>query len=263
MKVIIACRVLLKVQATTLNPAGYKLVGAVPNFLAGWLHVAEQDVAGIVVAPNGLRLQPLPALAEYVALPSSPLVLIPPNVSAVEAAGLGIAVERGQTVFKVVTTARGKNKDLLLSLDVDEFIDYTEAPLVEQLSKPPTPKFHAIFDAVSLTDPALYLNSTCYLTSGGMYLSAGALSKTRKEITDMLRQLFEVWLRPAWLGGVPRKYAFVPPSPRAGDLETRTVRDLVRPFLIDTDRNDVMQAYEKLMSKHAVGKVVIKVANEQ
>ncbi|KAJ7672629.1 hypothetical protein B0H17DRAFT_179667 [Mycena rosella] len=327
--------VLVKVQATALNPVGYKLMGAIPNFLAGRPHVAEQDLAGIIVEPNGSDFSAgdkvfgssaspkLGTLAEYVTLPSSSLVLVPPNVSAVEAAGLGIVVatayqalviklkiEAGQTVFinggssgvglsaiqiakslgcRVVATASGKNKDLLLSLGIDEFIDYTEAPLVEQLlSKPPSPKFHAIFDAVGLTDPALYLNSASYLAPGGMYLSAGTLPKTRQEMAGMLRQVFEGLLRPTWLGGVPRKFGVVQVNLGKKDLET--VHQLVaaggllltitRFFslqpnypcagdvkpIIDSvysfDRDGVMKAYEKLMSKRAVGKVVVKVADE-
>ncbi|KAJ6591715.1 hypothetical protein DFH09DRAFT_1025689 [Mycena vulgaris] len=306
--------VLVKVQATALNPAGYKLMGAVPNFLIGRPHVAEQDVAGIVVDPNGSEFSSgdkvfgtsaspkLGTLAEYVVLPSSSLVLVPPNVSAVEAAGLGVVVatayqalvlklkmEPGQTVFinggssgvglsaiqiakylgcKVVATASAKNKDLLLSLGVDEFIDYTQAPLVEQLiSKPPSPKFHAIFDAVGLTDPALYLNSASYLAPGGMYLTAGTLPKTRKEIMGILRQVFEGILRPSWLGGVPRKYRWVLVNLGKKDLEI--VRDLVakgavKPVVdsVHSFGDGVLDAYEKLMSKHAVGKVVVKVSDD-
>ncbi|KAJ7135902.1 NAD(P)-binding protein, partial [Mycena epipterygia] len=302
--------VLVKVQATALNPVGYKLMGAVPNFLGGRPRIVEQDVAGIVVNPNDSEFSvgdkvfgsspKLGALAEYVALPSSSLVLVPANVSPIEAAGLGtvvatayqalvtkLEIQSGQTVFvnggssgvglaaiqiakswgcKVVATASGKNKELLLSLGVDEFIDYTQAPLAEQLiSKPPSPKFHAIFDAVGLTDPALYLNSASYLAPGGTYLTAGTLPKTRKEIMGMLRQAVEGLLRPAWLGGVPRKFAVVAVNLGKKDLET--VRDLVasgavKPIVDSVysfDHDGVMSAYEKLMSKRAVGKVVVKV----
>ncbi|KAJ7449568.1 hypothetical protein FB451DRAFT_1287308 [Mycena latifolia] len=263
--------VLVKVQAVALNPVGYKLMGALPNLLVGRPHLAEQEMAGIVVDPNGSEFSvgakvfgsssspKLGTLAEYVALPSSSLVLVPPNVSAVEAAGLGIVIatahqaltklkmESGQTVFinggssavgpsaiqiaksmgcKVVATASGKNKDLLHSLGIDEFIDYTQRPLTEQLlSKPPTPKFHGIFDAAGITDPALYLNSASYLAPSGMYLSAGTLPKTRKEIAGVFRQLFEGFLRPAWLGGVARKYGVLTVNLGKPDLET--VRDLV------------------------------------
>jgi hypothetical protein len=98
----------------------------------------------------------------------------------------------------------------LASQQLDQFIDYTTAPLVEQLiSNPPSPKFHAIFDAVGLTDPSLYLNSALYLAPGGAFSWVGDIPKTRKEIAGVLRQAFEGLLRPAWLRGVPRKWRFV------------------------------------------------------
>ncbi|KAJ7336303.1 hypothetical protein DFH08DRAFT_878378 [Mycena albidolilacea] len=304
--------VLVKVQAVALNPVGYKLMGAVPNFLARRPHVAEGDVAGLIVDPNGSEFNAGDrvfgtlrhgSMAEYVVAPSSCLALIPANVSSVEAAGLGVVVatayqglvaklkiESGQTVFinggssgvglsaiqiaksmgcKVVATASGKNKELLLSLGVDEFIDYTAAPLVEQLlAKPPSPKFHAILDAVGLTDPALYLNSASYLAPGGAYATAGDMPNTLSQLADVLRQLFEGFLRPTWLGGVPRKY--IPFLINLGKEDLETVRDLVargavKPIVDSVysfDRDGVLKAYEKMMSKRAVGKVVVKVAQE-
>ncbi|KAF8189858.1 hypothetical protein K438DRAFT_1832203 [Mycena galopus ATCC 62051] len=307
--------VLVKVQAVALNPAGYKLMTLAPNFLIRRPHLAENDVAGVVVDPNGSEFSAgdrvfgspsmkLGTLAEYVVLPSSCLALVPPNISSIEAAGLGVVIatayqglveklkiESGQTVFinggssaiglsaiqiaksmgcRVVATASAKNKERLLSLGVDEFIDYTQAPLVEQLlSKPPSPKFHGIFETIGLADPALYLHSASYLASGGMYLTAGDMPDTLGKYIQLFRQFFEGFLRPTWLGGVPRKF-----SPFIVNLEKKaieTVRDLVargdvKPIVDSVhsfDRDGVLKAYEKLMSKRAVGKVVIQVAPEQ
>jgi len=171
---------------------------------------------------------------------------------------------------KVVATASAKNKELLLSLGVDEFIDYTEAPLVTRLiSNPPSPKFHAIFDAAGITDPALYLNSASYLAPGGAYLTAGTLPKDLNELGGMLRQVFEGMLRPTWLGGVSRKYGMV--VVKLGKKDIETVGDLVskgavKPIVDSVysfDRDNVMKAYEKLMTKHAAGKVVVKVMDEE
>ncbi|KAJ6519424.1 hypothetical protein C8R45DRAFT_951443 [Mycena sanguinolenta] len=242
-------------------------------------------------------------LAEYVVLPASLLAKTPPNVSAIEAAGASIVtmtayqglvkylhVESGQTVFvgggssgvgqtaiqicksmgcKVVATASAKNKDFLLSLGVDEFIDYTAAPLVEQLlANPPSPKFHALYDAVGLTDPALYLNSASYLAPGGMYLSAGTLPHSWKEFRGMLRQIFEARLRPTWLGGVPRKFDVITVSFEKKDIDAcrdllakgvKPAVDSVHPF----DQDGVTKAFEKLMTGHARGKVVIKVSDDE
>lgn len=140
-------------------------MGTVPNFLVGRPNVPEHDFAGIVVDPNGSEFSAgdkvfgssarVGTLTEYMVVPSASMVSVPPNVSAVEAAGLGIVVatadqglsklriESGQTVFinggscgvglsaiqlaksmgcKVVATASSRNKELLLSLGVDEVL---------------------------------------------------------------------------------------------------------------------------------------------
>lgn len=96
-------------------------------------------------------------------------------------------------------------------------------------------------------------------------MTAGTVPKTRKEIMGMLRQAVEGLLRPTWLGGVPRKFSVVTVNLGKKDLET--VRDLVasgavKPIVDSVysfDHDGVMKAYEKLMSKRAVGKVVVKV----
>jgi NADPH:quinone reductase-like Zn-dependent oxidoreductase len=151
------------------------------------------------------------ALVKYHRIEAGQTVFVNGGSSGVGMAAIQISKSMG---CKVVATASARNKDLLLSLGVDEFIDYTQAPLVEQLlAKPPSPKFHALFDAAGLTDPALYLNSASYLAPGGMYLTAGTMPHSRKEFGEMFRQIFEGFLRPTWLGGVPRKFGFVIHSP--------------------------------------------------
>ncbi|KAJ6627895.1 hypothetical protein B0H10DRAFT_1992537 [Mycena sp. CBHHK59/15] len=305
--------VLVKVQAIALNPFCYKMMAGLPNLMAGRPHVAERDLAGIVVNPNGTEFvtgdqvfgttasPKLGTMAEYVVLPSSSLALQPPNVTPVEAAGLGIVVltanqaiidlkiKSGQTVFinggssgvglsaiqiakslgcKVVATASGRNKEFLLSLGVDEFIDYTRAPWVEQLSKRASPKFDGMFDAVGLTDPALYLNCARYLAPGGNYVSAGGFPSTRKDLAGTLRQVVEGNLRPTWLGGVPPKYGIVTCPLGKKDLEAvhaLVAKGAVKPIVDSVysfDRAGVMGAYEKIMTNRAVGKVVIKVGDK-
>ncbi|KAJ7767423.1 NAD(P)-binding protein [Mycena maculata] len=248
-------------------PSGYGFM-TLPKFLAGRPHIAGQDVAGIIVDAKGTEFGVgYKALVNQLKIESRQTVFINSGSSSVGLSGIQIAKSLG---CKVVATASAKNKDLLLSLGVDEFIDYTQAPLVEQFkAKPPSPKCHALFDAVGLTDPALYLNSAAYLAPGGTYLTAGTLPKTRKEILGMLRQAFEGLLRPTWLGGVPRKYGVVMVTLKNKDLET--VRELVakgavKPIVDSVhsfDRDGVLRAHEKIMSKRAVGKVVVKVADEE
>ncbi|KAJ7890706.1 hypothetical protein B0H14DRAFT_2690418 [Mycena olivaceomarginata] len=284
--------VLVKVQAAALNPV----------FIARRPHVVGMEFAGLVVDPNGSEFSAgdkvfghstwprVGVLAQYAVLPTSALAIRPSSVSTVEAAGIAIVtmtayqalvkyhrIEAGQTVFvnggssgvgmaaiqisksmgcKVVATASAGNKDLLLSLE-------------QLLAKPPSPKFHALFDAAGLTDPALYLNSASYLAPGGMYLTAGTMPHSRKEFGEMFRQIFEGFLRPTWLGGVPRKFGSISVSFEKKDLDD--VRDLiargaVKPVVDSVhafDEEGVKNAFEKLMTKHAKGKVVIKVSDDE
>ncbi|KAF8132159.1 hypothetical protein K438DRAFT_2031847 [Mycena galopus ATCC 62051] len=276
--------VLLKVQAIGLNPFIYRLIAIVPN-----LSLVGRILYQIFGGKFGV-------MAEYIVIPAASLVPKPPNVTPVEAAGVplvllvayqamaNLEVQAGQTVFinggtssvglsaiqlaksmgcTVVATASARNKDLLLSLGVDEFIDYTRAPLVEQLLKRTSPKFNGIFDAVALQDPSMYLHCASYLLPGGIYVTAGGFPSSRSG----MRQFVEGFLRPSWLGGVPRKYKNVTVPRGKKDFEAiqalvakgavKSIIDSVHSF----DRAGVMAAYDKLMSKHAVGKVVIKVEN--
>ncbi|KAJ7053958.1 NAD(P)-binding protein [Mycena amicta] len=267
--------------------------------------VADPNGSEFKVGDRVFGISPSPkigTLAEYALIPADHLALIPPTTSAVEAAGLAavmvtagqalkdLRIEKGQTVFinggssgvglsaiqiakakgcRVVATASGKNKDVLLGLGVDEFIDYTEAPLAQRLkSNPPAPPFDGILDAVGLTDPALYLNCAAYLAPGGRFITAGTLPHGRTEWLGMLRQAVEGVLRPTWLGGVPRKFGAV--TVKFTKQQFDDIRELVAngsvKCIVDSvhnfDRDGVMRAYERQMSKRAVGKVVVKVAEE-
>ncbi|KAJ7266880.1 hypothetical protein B0H12DRAFT_1045844, partial [Mycena haematopus] len=240
------------------------------------------------------------AMAEYVVVPAASLALQPPNVTPVEAAGFPVVlltakqaitdlkVQEGQTVFinggsssvglsaiqiaksmgcKVVATASARNEELLLSLGVDEFIDYTRAPLVEQLCKRTSPKFHGMFDAVGLPDATMYRHCASYLAVGGIYVSAGGFPSTGKAFRGTLRIVFEGFFRPAWLGGVPRKFGMVTCPTEKKDFEemralvadssVKPIVDSVHSF----DRAGVMAAYDKLMTNRAVGKVVISIGD--
>ncbi|KAJ7917231.1 hypothetical protein B0H13DRAFT_1995714 [Mycena leptocephala] len=315
-------QVLVKVQAIALNPFIYKMMAGLPNFAAGRPHVVERDLAGVIVNPNGTEFvvgdkvfgtttSKIGTMAEYVVMPSSSLVLQPPNVTPVEAAGLGIVVltahqalknlkvKAGDTVFinggssavglsaiqiaksmgcTVVATASARNKETLLRLGVDEFIDYTSSPLVSQLlaragstsrsssksvSKQATPQFSAIFDAVGLPDATLYLACPQFLSPGGAFVSAGGFPSTRKALGGMLRLIFEGMLRPAVFGGVRRKFEIVTCPLGKQDLEevrALVAKGAVKPIVDSVhvfDRTGVMNAYDRLMTNHAVGKVVV------
>ena len=79
----------------------------------------------------------------------------------------------------------------------------------EQLKQnPPSPKFHAILEAVGTADPSLYAYSESYLAPGGVFTSVGPQPGVGGGITGFLRLMFTL-TRPAFLGGVKRKWTYV------------------------------------------------------
>ncbi|KII89280.1 hypothetical protein PLICRDRAFT_139690 [Plicaturopsis crispa FD-325 SS-3] len=113
--------VLVKVQAAALNPVGYNMMALRPNFLANRPHVAEHDLAGVVVDANGTHFENgnpvfgfIPtklqqqtrqgALQQYARLPASHLAARPPNVPPAAAAGLALA---GQTAWRALFVVGG------------------------------------------------------------------------------------------------------------------------------------------------------------
>lgn len=260
------------------------------------------------------------AITEYTRVHTSYLAPLPSTVSFVQAAGVSLAAETawqglfkfgklepGQTVFinggsssvggfaiqiakakgiRVVASASGKNKEHVESLGADEFIDYTAGPLHETLTKnPPSPKFHAILDAVGLSDPSLYTRSRAYLAPGGIYLSTSpSPSFSLSGVAELCALVFHAYLRPRWLGGVSQAYKIYMLEHDSGDL--RQIAELIEQgehasiahtlLIRKTNTNvllgklkptvdsvyaleDTLKAYERLMSHRAKGKVVVRV----
>lgn len=164
------------------------------------------------ITPGLMKARGQGALCQYVRLPTSHVVPRPPTVTPLEAAGISAVaitsysalvdlahLEAGQTVFvyggssgvgaaatliakaigaKVVASASGKNEAFVKGLGADEFIDYTKEPVHEYLkANPPSPKFHAVVDAIGLVDPSLYTSSPAYLAPNGLFISSGPIPK--------------------------------------------------------------------------------------
>ncbi|EGN95474.1 hypothetical protein SERLA73DRAFT_186503 [Serpula lacrymans var. lacrymans S7.3] len=239
------------------------------------------------------------AITEYTRLPASNVTIRPPNITPTDACGIPLAgetamqslfdvgkLEPGQTVFinggsssvgafaiqiakargcKVVASASGKNEDFVKSLGVDDFLDYTKAPIHKQLEdNPPSPKYHLIVDAVGLVNPSLYTHSEAYLAPGGVFVSTGPLpSFSWKGISDIVSTINEVFLRPSWLGGTKRTWKLVNVVHKKEDLYS--LRDLLadgklKP-VVDSifSFEDTLKAYDRIKTQRAKGKVVIRV----
>ncbi|KAF8968382.1 hypothetical protein BDZ97DRAFT_432557 [Flammula alnicola] len=110
---------------------------------------------------------------------------------------------------KVVATAPARNEELVRSIGTDEFIDYTNEPLVQYLTRnPPRTKYQLIFDAVGVVDTALFKQSAAYLASDGVFVTTGPLPKSPalSELWKMFKNLGAVSI-PWWMGNVKRRWA--------------------------------------------------------
>lgn len=121
--------------------------------------------------------------------------------------------------------------------------------------------FDAVIDLVGPQD--LYAHSPRYLRPDGPYVNIGGVDMAGGVVREMARLVVNM-VRPVWLGGVPRRYIFFSNTPDMGEL-----LDLVGmvergelEVLIDSEFafEDLMRAYERVTSKRARGKVLIRVA---
>lgn len=109
---------------------------------------------------------------------------------------------------------------------------------------------------------ALFDNSPAYLKAEGAVVNIGALEGA---LATMRNALFNLYL-PTWLGGVPRRYIMFSTPPARDDavyLANLVEEGRVR-ISVDSvfDMGDAMRAYERIATKRARGKVVVKVRSD-
>ncbi|KAI0343538.1 NAD-P-binding protein [Trametopsis cervina] len=236
------------------------------------------------------------ALSQYTVCAADRMTTRPAHLKPTEAAGLAIVgftayqalftmanLEAGQSIFinggsttvgiaaiqmakslgcKVTATGSSRREELFKSLGVDTFIDYTQGPIHKQLeANPPSTKFHLFLEAVGNTDVKMYTHSEKYLAPGGHFISVGPFPHGVGGFFEMLHLCVEL-VRPAFLGGVRRKWSFVRelPSenvPKYGELVNKGV---IKPVIDSVyEFEEVPQAYERSLSQRAAGKIVVKV----
>lgn len=87
-----------------------------------------------------------------------------------------------------------------------QFIDYTKGPVYEHLLRnPPETKFNVIFETVGDIDTNLYTHSEAYSAPGSAFVTVGPQPVGSGKAGQIARLLWTI-LRPAWLGGVKRKW---------------------------------------------------------
>ncbi|KAH6919008.1 quinone oxidoreductase [Coprinopsis sp. MPI-PUGE-AT-0042] len=239
------------------------------------------------------------ALAEYVVVPAYDVAHRPSNIKLIEAAGVTLTaltalqalemgkLQEGQTLLinggstsvglfaiqmakikgaKVIAVASGKKEELYRRLGADEFIDYTKigVPLHRYLiNNPPPVKINVILEAVGILDPSLYTCSKPYLAPNGTFLSVGPTpSMTMNAVGDSLR-LLSVFF-PSFLTGVKAQWKLVLTNSEDGRKLRQVQQWLgegkIKP-LVDSEYSfeDTLKGFERIMTGHATGKVLIKV----
>ncbi|KAF9566242.1 NAD(P)-binding protein [Agrocybe pediades] len=238
-------------------------------------------------------------LAQYARVPADALINRPPNITPTQAAGLTLTgltaykavvttadIQPGQRIFinggstsvgafaiqiakikgaHVTASASSKNEEYVRGLGADEFVDYTKVSLPEYLrEKGRTAKFDYILEAVGLSDPSLYTESDAYLSPMGAFMSVGPQPKgiSLSEFWNIGKTLFAMF-RPRILGGNKAQFInFVALNDQKGLqlLHDSVANGSIKPKVDSVfDFDKALEAYDRLQSSRAVGKVVIKV----
>jgi NADPH:quinone reductase-like Zn-dependent oxidoreductase len=117
-----------------------------------------------------------------------------------------------------------------------------------------------VLDCVG-TQP-LFVNSPAYLKAEGAVVNIGALEGV---VATAWNMLFNSWL-PTWLGGVPRRYIMFSTPPARDDAVylARLIEEGRVRIPVDTvfSMDEAVRAYERIASKRARGKVVVKVRSD-
>ncbi|KAJ5703243.1 hypothetical protein N7488_010791, partial [Penicillium malachiteum] len=215
-------------------------------------------------------------LAEYVRISGNQLARVDPTVDMAAAAGMNgggstalkmiraVGVREGHTVLvngasgsvgvmlvqlcklrgaKVVGVASGDNEALVRSSGVDK--QYGDKP------------FDSVLDCVGVQ--ALFVNSPAYLKATGALVNVGITESLWMPYRNLL---LNPWL-PKWLGGVSRKYIMFTALPNREDAVylVRLMEEGKLSIPVDSifEMEDAVGAYERVVTKRARGKVVIKV----
>ncbi|OJJ43966.1 hypothetical protein ASPZODRAFT_135381 [Penicilliopsis zonata CBS 506.65] len=247
---------------------------------AGAAYTTGQLVFGCLGMPSQFG-----TLGEYIVAKTSQVALLPEGVDPNAAATLGIAgqtayqsvapyVKQGDKVFinagsggcgmfaiqiakalgcSVTTTCSTRNLELCRELGADQVIDYTAENVIDVLAAQGMVYDHVV-DHVSQPD-GLYRESHRFLREGKTYVQVGADS-----VATFLRRS----ARPSLLGGGRRKYVvffFANTRDHLVQLGEWLAQGKVR-VQIDSvfPREEAVQAFEKLRSHRARGKIIVRMS---
>jgi reticulon-4-interacting protein 1, mitochondrial len=166
---------------------------------------------------------------------------------------------------RVVTSCSSRNIELVKKHGADEAIDYTSVDLPAYLSQTySNARFDLVLDCVGSFE--LYNASPGFLNPTGDFVLIGIdVPQSFREFLTLAYNLAFAMLLPTFLGGVPRRFKVSLIKVTKEHIEA--VGNLVQsrvivPVLDSTwkfDDNGIKGAYAKIMTRHARGKVVIKI----
>ncbi|CAK7203982.1 zinc ion binding [Sporothrix eucalyptigena] len=236
-----------------------ELVAKVPATLGASLDKAGPVAVGLLgCAGQTAHLAATEPAAEAAFRKSNARVLI--NGASGGVGSLLIQICKGRGAYVAAVCSAG-NADFVTGLGADEVIDYkAHDPLPNYLANTlqytGALSFDLIFDCVG--DQLLFSKSPAYLTPQGSVLcivGGGLLGTIRAGGNRLV---------PSFLGGTPRGYkllALGPSGQRARAVAAWVENATLQQMPIDSEYGmaDVVAAYEKLATKRARGKIVIKV----
>ncbi|KAK4163847.1 hypothetical protein QBC43DRAFT_300814 [Cladorrhinum sp. PSN259] len=177
---------------------------------------------------------------------------------------LVVQICRGLGCEKVWGVCSGGNKGLVEGLG-GEVIDYTKhddiiSHLAERFSSDDQNQLDVVFECAESHD-RLFAKADHFLKPDGQFISV--IGGWSQGVLPFIRNK----MRPTFLGGVPRSYDLFLLG-ASGEIARKAVeyleRGVVREVLIDSEfgMEDVIEAFERLATGRAKGKVVIKVGSE-
>lgn len=166
---------------------------------------------------------------------------------------------------RIVASCSSRNISLVQQIGADEVIDYKSVDLPRHLSQRfCSDPFDMVLDTVGSFD--LYTASPKFLKDTGDFMPvAFELPSDRRGILSVIANLVAALFLPRLLGGVPRR--FIVRVTRTNPEDIKEVGNLierkeVKPVLDSIwtfDADGIKGAYQKIMTGHAAGKVVIKI----
>ncbi|THU95305.1 NAD(P)-binding protein [Dendrothele bispora CBS 962.96] len=178
----------------------------------------------------------------------------------------------------VVATCSERSKTLVESLGADEVIDYRRndplpSYLASNYSSSPSSQSHSQsqlqFDLIldTIGSQPLFLSSPSYLSPDGLYINVGNFDHgVFGTVSNALWNTYVGWYLPRFLGGVPRRYIMISTTPNGekASLLARMIEEGRLKVVVDevVEFERVLEAYDRMIAKNALGKIIIKVQDE-